>query len=106
VIWQVKSDPADRRKLSVAAGDASGIEQVWATYSTDGEVWQSVELAYSAYTDRWEGTLPEGTEEAVYIIQAMDAAGNVVQSGNKGRFFDTSGETDIYLPLILNDARP
>jgi hypothetical protein len=69
-------------------------------------LWQSIELVYSAYTDRWEGTLPEGTEKAVYVIQAMDAAGNVAQSGNKGQFFGASGGTEIYLPLILNDAQP
>jgi hypothetical protein len=106
VIWRVESDPTDRRQLSVTTGDASSVEQVWATYSTDGDVWQSIELVYSAYTERWEGTLPEGAEKAVYVIQAMDAAGNVAQSGNKGQFFGASGETKIYMPVILNDAQP
>jgi hypothetical protein len=89
----------------VAAGDASGIEQVWVTYSADGEVWRSLELIYSAYTDRWERTLPAGTEEAVFIVQAMDGAGNTGHSGNKGRLFGaTDEESTVFLPLILSET--
>ena len=89
----------------MAADDASGIEQIWVTYSTDGEVWQSLELTYSAYTDRWERTLPAGTEEAVFIVQAMDSAGNTGHSGNKGRFFGATDQgTKIFLPLVLSET--
>ena len=90
----------------MAAADASGIAQAWITYSLDGEVWQSIELAYSAYTNRWEGTLPGETERPLFVAQAMDSAGNVSMSGNKGQFFGaTEGATTAYLPLILNKAR-
>jgi hypothetical protein len=105
VIWHVAVAPEDGRSLSVFAGDASGIEQVWATYSTDGDVWQSIELVYSAYTERWEGMLPE-SESIIFIVQAMDSAGNTTWSGNKGQFFGPAeGETAVYLPLILNEAQ-
>jgi len=50
--------------------------------------------------------LPGGAEKAVFIAQAMDSAGNISHNGNKGRFFGSSeGETTVYLPLILNEAR-
>jgi hypothetical protein len=89
----------------VAAADASGVEQIWATYSTDGDVWESIELVYSAYTERWEGVLPEN-EGIVFVVQAMDSAGNTTWSGNKGQFFGSSeGETNLYLPLVLNEAQ-
>jgi hypothetical protein len=107
VIWSVEVDPQDKRTLSVAAADASGIEQVWIIYSTDGDRWQNIELGYTAYTDRWAGTLPQGTEQVVFVVQAMDSAGNVAYSGNKGQFFKPTGDgAEIFLPLVLNKAQP
>jgi hypothetical protein len=105
VIWRVGFDRSTKQ-LSVATGDASGIEQVWATFSEDGDVWQSIELTFSAYTYRWEGALPVETDKAVFVIQAMDGAGNVSHSGNKGHFFGAADTTQLYLPLVLNQASP
>jgi hypothetical protein len=105
VIWNVGFAP-DTGSLSIAASDASGVEHVWVTYSTNGDLWQSVELAYSADTDLWEGALPEGPERAVFVVQAMDGAGNVSHSSNKGQFFGATEGDMVYLPLALNAARP
>ena len=43
--------------------------------------------------------------QVVFFIQAVDTAGNVTVSGNKGHYFEPEG-TDVYLPVILNRAAP
>ena len=83
-----------------------GLHRPGTTFSADGDAWQSVELDYSAYADRWEGALPDKTGKTVFVVQAMDSAGNTACSGNKGQYYGAIGATDLYLPLVLNQARP
>jgi hypothetical protein len=99
-IWRVESLLfAETTTFKVSADDASGIERVLVTYSTDGVTWQSADLTYSAYTGQWETSLTGLTKEASYFIQAMDAAGNVTISDNKGQYFFPERPA-IYLPLV------
>jgi hypothetical protein len=52
VIWQAESETeGNALHLSISVGDASGVERVLITYSTDGNTWQSRDLAYNGYTD-------------------------------------------------------
>ena len=100
-IWEVESTFfAGTAAFKVSADDASGIERMLVTYSTDGRLWHSADLTYRAYTGQWEKSLPGLTEETSYFIQAMDAAGNVTISDNKGRYFAPEKRT-IYLPAVL-----
>jgi hypothetical protein len=105
VIWRVETTPGEQTAFRVTASDASGIEQVWVTYSTDGDAWQSIELDHVEYADRWVGSLPDGTERAIYIVQAMDGAGNTAHSANKGLFFGDASE-NTYLPIVFNKTQP
>ena len=109
VIWRVESERAGPDTfLSVAAGDASGVERVLVTYanpvgSSNNDTWQSLDLAYNTYTERWEGSLSGLTGKAIFVLQVMDAAGNVTVSSNKGRYF--SPELNyIYLPITMHKA--
>jgi hypothetical protein len=109
VIWRVESDRAGSDiLLSVAAGDASGVERVLVTYanpvgSSNNNAWQSLDLAYNAHTERWEGSLPSLTGKAIFFLQAMDAAGNVTISSNKGQYFSLESNP-IYLPITVHKA--
>jgi hypothetical protein len=102
IIWEVEGTlVAGTATVSVSAADASGIERVLVTYSADGQHWHSADLSYSAYTDLWKTSLPGLTETASYFVQAMDAAGNVTVSDNKGKQFIP--EKHIYLPLVMRN---
>ena len=109
VIWRVESERAGAGVLlSVAAGDASGVERVLVTYanpvgSSNSDTWQSYDLTYNTYTERWEGTLSGLTGKAIFILQAMDAAGNVTISSNKGQYFSPE-PNHIYLPITVRKA--
>ena len=101
VIWEVGTSlyPGGFT-FQVSADDASGIERALVTYSQDGQHWESDELAYRAYTDKWEGTVTGLTKEASYFVQVMDGAGNVTISNNKGQYFAPE-VIEIYLPLVM-----
>ena len=86
--------------FKVLAQDDSGIERVVVTYSQDGLNWQSADLTYNSLTGRWEGSLPGVSKEANYFVQAVDKAGNVGMSANKGLFFRPE-EHLAFLPLIM-----
>jgi hypothetical protein len=110
VIWRVESERAGSGIfLSVAAGDASGVERVLVTYadsvgSSNSVAWQSFDLAYNTYTERWEGALPGLAGKAIFFLQAMDTAGNVTVSSNKGQYFSPE-PNHIYLPVIVHRTR-
>ncbi len=99
-IWNVESLLyAGTTTFQVSADDASGIERVLITYSADGDTWQSIDLTYRAYTERWEGSLSGLTEGAIFLAQVMDTAGNVTVSENKGQYFAPQ-QIAIYLPIV------
>ena len=108
VIWNLEAEvDQDVLNVSVAAADASGVERVLIAYSTDGETWQSIDLEYSTYTERWERSLAGASGRALYFVQAMDTAGNVAVGGNKGQYFGQGPEPEgiyIYLPAILKNV--
>jgi hypothetical protein len=67
--------------------------------------WTSKLLAYDAGLDLWIGTVTSDLTEFNYFVQAVDGAGNVSTSGNKGLYFIAEPEK-LYLPLILNGSSP
>ena len=108
-IWQAKGElKDDALHLSVAAGDASGVERVLVTYTDTGATsdeanWESLDLVYNEYAERWEGALFGLSGQTVFFVQAVDTAGNVTVSGNKGHYFEPE-RSSVYLPVILNHA--
>ncbi|HET7691410.1 MAG TPA: hypothetical protein VFK41_13580 [Nocardioidaceae bacterium] len=51
------------------------------------EQWQSVDLVRTPGDSRWTGSLPISGDEIEYVVQAVDAAGNVAVAANKSLFF-------------------
>jgi hypothetical protein len=84
--------------------DDSGVERVVVAYSLGDGEWRSIDLAYDAGADRWYGELALDEGESVsYFVQAVDGAGNVVSSDNKGFFFEPV-TYEISLPLVLRGS--
>jgi len=100
-IWQVEGLIfRDTATFQVQAEDDSGVERVVVTYSQDGGQWQSADLTYDSLSGLWGGELVGLSGEVSYFIQAVDGAGNVSLSANKGLFFEPE-ERNVYLPLVL-----
>lgn len=49
--------------------------------------WQSVDLVRTPGESRWTGSLALSGDEIEYVVQAVDAAGNVAVAANKSLFF-------------------
>jgi hypothetical protein len=104
-IWRVEAGQLpDRATFRVEVTDDSGIERVVVAYSLGDGEWRSIDLAYDAGADRWYGELALDEGESVsYFVQAVDGAGNVVSSDNKGFFFEPV-TYEISLPLVLRGS--
>ncbi|RLC62322.1 MAG: hypothetical protein DRI48_09690 [Chloroflexi bacterium] len=103
-IWEVEGlIQEDRAAFRVLAQDDAGVERVVVSYSTDGESWHSLDLAYDGDSGYWQGQLSGLSGKVRYFVQAVDRAGNVSMSTNKGLFFEPEEHT-IYLPLVLRQS--
>jgi hypothetical protein len=104
-IWRVEAGQLpDRATFRVEVTDDSGVERVVVAYSLGDGEWRSIDLAYDAGADRWYGELALDEGESVsYFVQAVDGAGNVVSSDNKGFFFEPV-TYEISLPLVLRGS--
>jgi hypothetical protein len=92
-----------RASFSVDVTDASGIERAVVTCSLGDGWWRSFDLAYDAESDRWRGELYfTGGGSVNYFVQAVDRAGNVATSNNKGFFFEPV-TYKVYLPLVTKN---
>ncbi|MEA3401584.1 MAG: hypothetical protein U9R79_10125, partial [Armatimonadota bacterium] len=101
-IWRVEAAQLpDRATFRVEVTDDSGIERVVVAYSLGDGEWRTVDLTYDANDDTWSGELALSTGGKVsHFVQAVDGAGNVSSSDNKGFYFEPVSYT-IYLPLVL-----
>jgi len=72
------------------------------SFSTDGMEWTSI--APSRVGDVWSVTLPLMSgrlpENLSFVVQAVDGAGNVAYSSNKGASY-SSARGMVYLPLVI-----
>lgn len=95
------SDGGGQVRLSVRAGDSSGIVAVVVAYTAGDGVWASAELAEQ--TGVWNGSFPAGPSTR-YFVQVVDGAGNVTALDNDGRYFGVGalapGGGPTYLPLV------
>jgi len=84
-------------------GTVSGVTEVWLAYSLDDVHWASLAVPYDS-GDTWRTTigLPTGVlpEQLTFVVQAVDGAGNVAYSANKGESY-SGAEGTIFLPLVL-----
>jgi hypothetical protein len=100
-LWEVDSVVfKGTTTFKVLAQDDSGIERVVVTWRQDGPNWQSADLTYNSLTGLWEGSLVGVGKEADYFVQAVDKAGNVSMTANKGLFFHPE-EHRVFLPLVV-----
>lgn len=61
--------------VTVDATDASGVERVTVAYTAAGEPWRSIDLLRETSDgSRWVGSVTRG---AAFVVQVVDAAGNV-----------------------------
>ena len=83
-------------------GEPSGVQDVFLSYSADGVQWS--DAGTSRDGDVWSATipLPSGKTAAnlSFVAQAVDGAGNVAYSSNKGQSYQGE-EIKVYLPLLL-----
>ena len=83
------SDPNDPGKNV----DGTGVQRVLVQYF-DGTAWNAIEMfpANSTRTE-WSGGLAQATAtDGVFFVQAVDGAGNVAVTANKGNNYDTGGD--------------
>jgi hypothetical protein len=93
---------AGSASISVAAQDDSGIHAVVIAYTDGRGIWDSVNLTESE--SAWSGSFP-ASEDAQFIVQVVDGAGNVAVDDNGGLYFglDEGVFSTVYLPVVLSD---
>jgi hypothetical protein len=101
-IWRAEAAQLpDRVLFNVEVTDDSGIERVVVPYSLGGGTWSHLDLTYDPDEELWTGEFPMNEDDSVsYFVQAVDAAGNVAASDNKGFLFEPV-TNNVYVPLIL-----
>jgi len=103
VVWMVTGVAVgNQADLQVTAQDSSGVERVLMVYTQTGTNWVSRDLAYNPTLDRWETRLTGLAGPFFYFVQAVDGAGNVTVTSNKGLFFEPIRH-NVYLPLVVRE---
>jgi hypothetical protein len=112
VLRRVKTAPTPSTvDVRVEATDAgSGVQEIRLLYSLDGETWEVQTLATpdsgDAYDGVWSWSIPLSGAlpgDLSFVVQAIDHAGNVAYSSNKGESYRGADNT-LYLPLVLKDG--
>jgi hypothetical protein len=105
-IWVVSGTVSTENQLniSVEATDLSDVQRVAATYTLQDGIWLSVDLVRdSADPDLWHGVIPSD-DNMLWLIQAVDGAGNVVSYHNRGHYFSVHSLTPLAIMLSTQDA--
>jgi hypothetical protein len=91
--------------VTVAADDSAGLATLVVAYTDGGGLWQSVDLTQSGGV--WTGSFP-ADEHTVFLVQAVDNAGNVATDANSGQYFPVvfggKGNT-VFLPLVVRRSQ-
>jgi hypothetical protein len=91
------SDPNDPDKNVIG----TGVRRVLVQYF-DGTAWNAVEM-FPANTERteWSGGLAQAAAtNGVFFVQAVDGAGNVAVTANKGNNYDTGGDPALAVAFV------
>jgi hypothetical protein len=99
-IWAVQNLLGDDQfTIQVEATDFAGVRRVVVAHTSGDGVWRTTDMTQSTGDeDFWTVSLPLGPT-IEYFIQAVDEAGNVAISSNKGRYFVIPQKT--YLPIVF-----
>ncbi|MGD9099821.1 MAG: hypothetical protein PVF45_05020, partial [Anaerolineae bacterium] len=112
VLRRVEADPTlNTVDIRIEATDAgSGVQEIRLLYSLDGSVWDVHTLTTpdsgSAHDGVWSWSVPLSGAlpgDLSFVVQAIDHAGNVAYSSNKGESYRGADST-LYLPLLLKDG--
>jgi hypothetical protein len=68
-------ETGDGLSFTATATDNVKVFRVLITYSTERGEWRSLDLVREGGTSQWSGELP-GVKDALYLVQAIDVAGN------------------------------
>ncbi len=92
-------DPAEKGgRIKVKADDPSDIVRVVVAFTRGDGTWESQDLPYDARTHRASGTVRTGPGTQ-FLVQVVDAAGNVAVIDNKGRYFTLASPLPYASPL-------
>jgi hypothetical protein len=94
--------------VTATVSDASGAWRVVATWTSGDGHWRSEDLEWDDGEGEWRGTLPT-VEPAEYMVQAVDAAGNVGVDDHEGLYYqallgDIDGDCDVDIMDIMQVA--
>jgi len=68
-------ETSDGLRFTATATDNVALFRVLITYSTEHGEWRSLDLVREGNTSQWSGELA-GVKDALYLVQALDTAGN------------------------------
>jgi hypothetical protein len=107
-IWETRAGPAPGGvEFTVDAEDFdSGVQRVLVTiHAPSGKgtgVWHSLDLQFDDQAGVWRLFVPGLNASSLqYLVQAMDQAGNVTLSSNKGMFYGAI--RGVFLPLVMRN---
>ena len=103
-ILRVEADRFEQQPIIRAevSDTDSGVDQVWCTFEHQQGSWRTEPLAYNAESGMWEGAISSALDKFDFFVQAVDCAGNVSVSSNKGLYFAATPD-ETYLPVVLRD---
>ena len=105
-IWKVqdRQQGETAQTVLVDVTDFGGIVRVVVAYTSGSGEWLTADLTRDeGDPSQWGGTLPREAG-LTYFVQAVDGAGNVAVSDNRGRYFTLLTRTH-YLPVIARSIR-
>ncbi|MBI3944182.1 MAG: PKD domain-containing protein, partial [Chloroflexi bacterium] len=89
--------------LGVSVHDLSGVMRVLVAFTDGKGIWQSQDLVYEQHLDLWTGNLDGLAGNISLIFQAVDGAGNVGTSHDKGNYFLENISPNVP-PVVAIDA--
>ena len=87
-----------------ADATGAGVERVVVSFTTGQGEWRSVELARTPGSAFWSGEVAGIGDRALFMVQAVDAAGNVSQTRAKGLFFAVIPVQLEARPMVVNEG--
>jgi len=64
--------------------------------------WHLLDLQRNAAGDVWTGDIPySGDGRVLYLVQALDGAGNTSFMDDAGYEFTTAAGQEVYLPVVI-----
>ena len=81
----LRTQQSERVRFIAQVLDESALHRVALLYTNGDGEWRLLELTFDAVNKRWVGTIDNVTADLLFIVQAVDEAGNVGTSSVKSR---------------------